>query len=89
MNEAIAHTQTGWTEQGGDDPSMSFVPPLRDRKAQGTPWSADSTKPGSEALAPMDSLASLALYIRHTTASSFVEHSPAKLSRLRKLMKIW
>ena len=89
MNEAIAHMQTGWTEQGGHDPSVRFVLPLRGWKAQGTPWSADGIKPGSEALAHMDSRAPLVLYAVHTTAFSSVGQSPTKQSLLKKLMQIW
>lgn len=46
MNEAIAPMQIVWAEPGGHDPSGRFVTPPRGWKAQGTPWSADSTKPG-------------------------------------------
>lgn len=46
MNEAIAPMQIVWVEQVGHDLSVRFVTPPRHWKAQGTPCSADTTKPG-------------------------------------------
>lgn len=83
MNEAIAPVHIVWAEQGGHDPSVRFDTPPRHWKAQGTPWSADSTKSGSWALADMDSLASLLRKAVHTPTFSCIGQT--NLSPLRKL----